>query len=122
MTDVSVFPGPASVRRLDSTSDEAKARVRRRYRSEARFRRYGIAAIVVTAIFLVVLIADILIRGLPAFTQNSIILDVPVTAEMVSPDGNRSPEALTCSRTTGRSTKTPLPGPLPGRWRSRDRR
>lgn len=94
MTDVSVFPGPASVRRLDSTSDEAKARVRRRYRSEARFRRYGIAAIVVTAIFLVVLIADILIRGLPAFTQNSIILDVPVTAEMVSPDGNRSPEAL----------------------------
>ena len=75
MTDVTVFTEPQS-RRLDLTSDAAKARVRSRYRSEARFRTYGIAAIVGTAIFLAILIADILIKGLPAFTQHSLTLDV----------------------------------------------
>lgn len=93
MTDVTVFPGPQA-RRLDLTSDEAKARVRRRYRAESRFRFYGIAAIVVTAVFLVTLIADILVKGLPAFTQHSVTLDVPVTAELADPQGNRSPESL----------------------------
>ena len=95
MTDVTVFPGSTpSARRLDLTSDAAKARVRSRYRSEARFRAYGIAAIVVTAVFLVILISDILIKGLPAFTQHSLSLDVPVTAELADPEGKRTPEAL----------------------------
>jgi phosphate transport system permease protein len=93
MTDVTVFPGNET-RRLDLTSDEARARVRRRYRAESRFRFYGIAAIVVTAVFLVILIADILIKGLPAFTQHSITVDVPITAELADPQGNRSQESL----------------------------
>lgn len=93
MTDVTVFPG-REPRRLDLTSDEAKARVRRRYRAESRFRFYGMAAIVVTAVFLVTLIADILIKGLPAFTQHTVTLDVPVTAELADPQGDRSPESL----------------------------
>ena len=57
------------------------ARVRRRYRAEARFKAYGIAALVVTAVFLVVLIADIVVKGLPAFTQHSLLLDVAVPAD-----------------------------------------
>jgi phosphate transport system permease protein len=93
MTDVTVFPG-SQARRLDLTSDAAKARVRRRYRAEWRFRMYGIAAIVVTAVFLVTLIADILVKGLPAFTQHSVTVDVPVTAELADPQGNGSLESL----------------------------
>ena len=94
MTDVTLLPGAPSARRLDLSSDAAKARVRSRYRSEARFRWYGICAIIVTAVFLVVLITDILIKGLPAFTQHSISIDVPVTAELADPEGKRTPEAL----------------------------
>ena len=94
MTDVTFLPGAPSARRLDLTSDAAKARVRSRYRSEARFRWYGICAILVTAVFLVILITDILIKGLPAFTQHSISIDVPVTAELADPEGKRTPEAL----------------------------
>ena len=41
MTDAAVVRG----RVLDLTSDAARAHVRRRYRAEARFRAYGIAAI-----------------------------------------------------------------------------
>ena len=54
------------------TSAEAQARVRRRYRAEARFRAYGLIALVIAAVFLVVLIADIVVKALPAFTQHSL--------------------------------------------------
>lgn len=94
MTDVTVLPGSRSSRRLDTTSDAARARVRNRYRAEARFRWYGICAIVVTAVFLVILITDIMVKGLPAFTQHSIAVDVPITAELADPEGKRTPEAL----------------------------
>ena len=57
----------------------------RRYRAERRFRLYGIWAILLTAAFLGVLLADILHKGLPAFTQNTLLLDVPIPAELVAP-------------------------------------
>jgi phosphate transport system permease protein len=75
-------------------SDAAQARVRRRYRAEARFKAYGLAAIVVTAVFLVVLILDILRNGLPAFWQHSLVLDVPVQAEVVDPEGKKDLAAI----------------------------
>ena len=90
MTDV-VIPAPAQVRRQhDAFSSEAQARVRRRYRAEARFKAYGLIALTVTTVFLVVLLADILARGLPAFWQHSIVLDVPVKAEEIDPDNKRA--------------------------------
>ena len=44
----------------------------------------------VTTVFLVVLLADILMRGLPAFWQHSVVLDVPVKAEEIDPDNKRA--------------------------------
>ena len=61
MTDLAL---PA-VRTLDLASDAAKARVRARYRAEARFKFYGLAAIGLTAVFLVVVLTDIVVRGHP---------------------------------------------------------
>ena len=82
MTDIGHRLAPqASSAASTTTSDAAKARVRRRYRAEARFKAYGIAALIVTAVFLVVLIADIFVKGLPAFTQHSLLLDVAVPAD-----------------------------------------
>ena len=97
MTDVisapaaSARPRPGrSPRRLDVTSPEAQARVRRRYRAESRFKLYGVIALTVTTVFLVVLIADILTRGLPAFWQHSVVFDVPVKAEEIDPENKRA--------------------------------
>jgi phosphate transport system permease protein len=90
MTDFAL-PG---VRSLDLTSDVAKARVRARYRAEARFKFYGLAAIGLTALFLVVVLSDIIIRGYPAFWQNRLVLDVPVDRAEVDPQGTRDPAVI----------------------------
>jgi phosphate transport system permease protein len=80
MTDIAVS-SPAQIGRLDRASDAAAARVRRRYRAEARFKAYGIIALLIAAAFLVILITDIVAKGLPAFTQHALVLDVPVPAD-----------------------------------------
>jgi phosphate transport system permease protein len=87
MTDA-VLP---SLRSIDLASDEAKARVRARYRAEARFRFYGLFAIGLTTLFLLVVLTDILIRGLPAFTQHWLRLDVTIDAAEIDPKGTRNP-------------------------------
>jgi len=91
MSDVLVSsPGrTGSTRRFDPTSGAAAARVRRRYRAERRFKAYGLIALTLTTVFLVILIADILIRGLPAFWFYSVTLDVRVMAEEVDPENKR---------------------------------
>jgi phosphate transport system permease protein len=94
MTDVTVFDPAASVRRLDLSSAAAKARVRSRYRAEARFRSYGVIALGITAVFLTILIADILMKGLPAFTQHSLTIDVPVTADLADPEGKGTADSV----------------------------
>ncbi len=86
MTEIAVS-GAGPVRRVDMNSAAAQARVRARYRKEARFRMYGIGALTLTTVFVVVLIADILVRGLPAFWQHSLVLDVTVDAAAVSAGG-----------------------------------
>ena len=90
MTDLAL----PSVRTLDLASDAAKARVRARYRAEARFKFYGLAAIGLTAIFLVIVLADIVARGLPAFWQHKLLLDVTVDRAEVDPQGTRDPATI----------------------------
>jgi phosphate transport system permease protein len=81
-------------RRHDTSSPEAKAAVRRRYRAEARFKAYGLMAIATAAIFLAVLLIDVFTKALPAFTINSLTLDVPVPADLVAPDQKYDPAAI----------------------------
>ena len=54
------------------------ALIARRYAAERRFRIYGIAALALTAAFLLVLLTDIVWRSIPAFTQYHAVLDVTV--------------------------------------------
>jgi len=91
MTDAVVNTVPRTV---DLTSDATRARVRRRYQAEARFRLYGIAAIAFAAIALVVLVADIMIKAWPAFTINDITLSVTASAEAIDPDGSKDPAVI----------------------------
>jgi phosphate transport system permease protein len=57
--------------------------IARRYAAERRFRLYGVAALALTTAFLFVLVADIVWRSLPAFTQYHAVLEVPVDPEKV---------------------------------------
>ena len=87
MTDITASAPPTGLRRVDVSSPAAQARIRARYRKEARFKAYGIGALALTTVFLVVLIADILVRGLPAFWQHSVVMDVTADRSVISPDG-----------------------------------
>ncbi len=80
--------------RLDFGSEQAQRRIKRRYRSESRFKAYGLFAIGLTAAFLVLLLTDILRTGLPAFWQHSLELDVPVRADIVDPDGRKAVQSI----------------------------
>lgn len=90
MTDAAVARG----RVLDLTSDAARAHVRRRYRAEARFRAYGIAAIGFAALALVVLVADIVVKAVPAFTISELTLEVQASAEAIDPTGSNDPAVI----------------------------
>jgi len=87
MTDT-ILPG---TRLIDLQTDAARARIRARYRAEARFRLYGLAAIAVTTLFLVVVLSDIVIKGLPAFTQHALMINVTVDPAQIDPKGARNP-------------------------------
>lgn len=92
MTDLSL--DPSSVRRLDLKSAATAARVKQRYRSEARFKMLGTGALLLTTIFVVAILADIVIKGSPAFWQYSLVLDVPISAEAIDPKGTRDPSVI----------------------------
>lgn len=87
MTDTAIATAP---RRFGDND----ALVARRYRAERRFKFYGIAAIAVTAVFLVLLFADILAKGLPAFTENRITLPVKVDQAAIDPGNSRDPKVI----------------------------
>ena len=94
MTDIAIAPTRGMPRPADVTSDAAAARVRRRYRAEGRFKAYGVAALIFTAIFLVILITDIVLKGLPAFTQHSLVLDVAVPVDAIGAPGSINAAAI----------------------------
>ena len=59
--------------------------VKKRYASERRFRFYGAAALALTALFLAILLIDIVAKGLPAFTEKTVVLDVTVDPAEIDP-------------------------------------
>jgi phosphate transport system permease protein len=87
MTDV-------TARAVDFRSPGARDRLAKRYRAEARFRSYGIIGLSLTAIFIALLLFDIASKGLPAFTEHSLAIDVALDPAVLDPEGTRSPDKL----------------------------
>lgn len=81
MTDFTASAGAASA--LDPAA--AQKRRAQRHRANARFRLYGLAAIVLAVAFLAIIIADITFKALPAFTQSTLQIDVPLASEFIDP-------------------------------------
>nr|WP_236823773.1 phosphate ABC transporter permease PstA [Blastochloris viridis] len=72
----------------------AKARLKKRYRAEARFKAYGLTAILFAVTFLAVFLATIFMQGVPAFFQNYAALEVDLRKDKIDPDGSRDPRAI----------------------------
>jgi phosphate transport system permease protein len=92
MTDISahigskVFPGKSL-----HTSD---ARTKARNAAETRFRAYGIAAIAVSLVVLLIMFWTIFSDGVSAFRQGFLTFPVQITAELVDPKGERKREDM----------------------------
>lgn len=71
-------------------ADVVNAGLKRRYAAERRFRFYGVAAIAISIIMLVVLFVTILGNGLTAFVQTRVTMDVVASAERIDPQGTRN--------------------------------
>ncbi len=69
-----------------ATTERVKASLRKRYAAEKRFKLYGIVAISASIAFLFLLMGSIISKGLPAFSQTYVNLNVSLSAEQLDID------------------------------------
>lgn len=79
---------------MSTTTEKIKATLGKRYAREKRFRFYGITAIALSILFLVILLTDIIGKGYPAFTSTYIKLDVHLDAQTLGVTADSTPEQL----------------------------
>ncbi|MFW8634707.1 phosphate ABC transporter permease PstA [Cribrihabitans pelagius] len=97
MTDFSQnsgAPAPADNSRHGGSLLEPTDRTRRRNAAETRFKAYGIAAIAVGLLMLVILVTTILGKGLGAFQQTFVTLEVELLESKLDKKGNRDIEEI----------------------------
>lgn len=76
------------------TLDVVMASLPRRKKAEQRFRFYGLGAIILGLLFLVILFASIIGNGHSAFRYTYVALDVVFDPMVIDPEGARKPETL----------------------------
>ena len=79
------------------TTDIVRAGLEKRYNKEARFRRMGLAAIIMGLIFLSMLFISIIGNGYTAFWQTFVQLEIHLDASVIDPDGTRDPEIISAA-------------------------
>ena len=89
MTDATQIPVTkrASLLQLD-------ARTRRRNAAETRFKAYGMIAIAIGLLMLIILVFNIISRGSGAFQQTFVTLEVELLADKLDKKGNRDIEDI----------------------------
>lgn len=73
---------------------ETSPSLKRRHVKEARFKWYGRIAITIALSFLVFMFSAIFLRGVGAFLQTKISLEVTFSEHVIDPSGVRDPEEL----------------------------
>jgi len=91
---------PESRKPVDTTA-RVKASLNKRYAAEKRFRLYGIVAIGASIGFLFLLLASIVSKGLPAFTQTFVKLDVALSTESLGLPETPSAQELRAANFSG---------------------
>ncbi|MFM9939617.1 MAG: phosphate ABC transporter permease PstA [Hyphomicrobiaceae bacterium] len=84
MTDLATISTTAVDTRVSPhRSQYAASRLKRRYGADLRFRAYGLVALGVTAVFLALLLVNIVTAGWPALWQHSLQLEVDAKADLL---------------------------------------
>jgi phosphate transport system permease protein len=78
----------------EHTRRQVEKSLRRRYRAERRFRLYGLAAVLLGVLAVLFLFGTIFGRGLSAFRQAELTLQIHYDPAEIDPAGGRDPEAL----------------------------
>ena len=102
-------------------SAEMTARLRKRHWSQYRLQAYGIIAILVAGLALLTLVSTVIGQARDSLTESYITLDVPLLAEEVDPDGDRSPTAIGKANFDG-IVKDTLKATFPTGWPRRGSR
>ena len=95
--------------------------LKRRHAKEARFKWYGRIAILIALSFLVFMFSAILLRGMGAFQQTKISLEITFSEQVIDPSGTRDPETLALANFGGHAHQAnrgqSLPNPTAQRVR-----
>jgi phosphate transport system permease protein len=76
------------------TIDRVNATLKQRYNRERRFRRFGLAAVILGLLFVGLMFLNIISHGYGAFYQTRILLDIEYHQEVIDPTGARDPATL----------------------------
>ena len=66
---------------MSTSTQKVKAGLKKRYAKEKRFRLYGIISLTISFLFLLILLTDIISKGLPAFQQSYVKIDVTIDSK-----------------------------------------
>ncbi|WP_109464550.1 phosphate ABC transporter permease PstA [Albibacillus kandeliae] len=94
MTDITNLPGNAAEPRKHGSLLEKDARTARRNAAEKRFQVYGMVAIGIGLLMLVILVVNIFSQGLGAFQQTFVTLEVQLDESKLDKNGNRNLEEI----------------------------
>jgi phosphate transport system permease protein len=107
---------------MSSTTQKVEAGLKKRYAKEKRFRRYGIISISISFMFLLILLTDIVSKGLPAFQQTYVKLDVTIDSKTLGGITSQSSEDELFSASYSRVIKSALKEKFPNAKGRKQRR
>lgn len=79
---------------MSSTTLKVEAGLKKRYAREKRFRFFGLISILISFLFLIVLLTDIITKGLPAFQQTYVKMSVTLDTDTLGITANSTPNEL----------------------------
>jgi phosphate transport system permease protein len=99
------------VRRISAA--DAASRLKSRYSAERRFKALGIGSLVLTVAFLFVLLGNIFVKAVPAFSEHAALLDVTLDPAVIDPEGKKNSATLAAAdyaSLTRAAVATVIPG------------
>jgi len=107
---------------MSNSTQIIQAGLKKRYAKEKRFRLYGLISIIISFAFLLTLLTSIFSKGLPAFQQSYVKLDVELDAEVLGISRDSSENEIysaNYSKVIDNGLRTMFPG-VTGRKQKRD--
>ena len=98
---------------MSATTKKIEAGLKKRYAKEKRFRFFGVVSLLISFSFLLVLLVTITSKGLPAFQQTYVKIDVVLDETLLGVNKNSDEDAL-FSANYGKAVKSSLNEMFPG--------